>query len=192
MAKANLRQFDYKKVARLDTAMWQSYAHSDRDFLRLFLQAFTLIKYQLGFSWYATAKLAYYSGWAAAAYRLRQGKENYPRAQKNLFKLFETVSDNCVEPFDFKKAAELELEWWDIQRYPEIHQKTLAQSLNENMAAVYNVSVGSIKGYGQNRALALSLISNGKDARVASPDSEKIFMLISKAWQSLHQAVNCS
>jgi len=181
MAKANLRRFDYRKVARLDTAMWRSYADADRKFFGLFIQAFTLIKYQLGFSWLATIKLAYYAGRAAAAYRLRKGKENYPLARKNLTKLFETVSRNCDRPFDFKRAAELELEWWDIQRYPEKHQKTLAQSLNENMAAVYGVSAASIKGYGNNRAAALALLNDGSSKQMA--------VLLAKAWQSLHAAV---
>ncbi|HZL08007.1 MAG TPA: hypothetical protein VFC50_02330 [Candidatus Dormibacteraeota bacterium] len=181
MAKANLRQFNYQKAAKLDTAMWQSYANADREFFGLFIQAFSLIKYQLGFSWPATIKLAYYAGRAAAAYRLRKGKENYPLARRNLTKLFETVSRNCDSPFDFKRAAKLELEWWDIQRYPEKHQKTLAQSLNENMAAVYGVSAASIKGYGNNRAAALELLNDGSSKQMAT--------LLTKAWQSLHSGV---
>jgi len=189
MAKANLGKFDYQKVAKLDAAMWQSYANADRKFFRLFPQAFILIKYQLGFSWLATAKLAYYAGRAAVAYRLRKGNENYSLAEANLIKLFETVSKNCTKPFNFKKAARLELEWWDIQRYPEKHQKTLARSLNENMAAVYGVSADSIKGYGHNRALALSLLGNDSGKRVTPLDSKKLTKLLAKAWQSLHAGV---
>ncbi len=146
MAKSDITQFDYQKVAKLDTNMWISYRNSDRRSIGLFLQAFRLIKYELRFSWATTFKMGHYAGWAAAVYRLRKGNENYAKAQKNLTKLFKTVSANCTEPFDYNKAAKLELEWWDIQRYPKKHTKSLEQSLAENMAAVYNVTTKKNRG----------------------------------------------
>jgi hypothetical protein len=129
--------------------------------------------------------MAYYAGWAAAVYRLRKGKENYPRAQKNLTKLFKTVSDNCTHPFDYNLAAKLELEWWDIQRYPKKHKKSLEQSLAENMAAVFNVNSNKTVGYGRNRAKALMLLSKGDQTF----DKDEFSMLLKKSWKSLYDSI---
>lgn len=187
MSKADIMKFNYEKVAKLDAAMWQSYQNSDKRFILLFPQAFILIKYQLRFSWFATFKLAYYAGWAAIAYRLRKGKENYNSAEKNLIKLFQTVSKNCTTPFDFKKAAKLELEWWDIERYPEKHKKPLSQSMNENMAAVYGVKPSNINGYGLNRAHAIGLLASREKSKSSTEIANK---LLSDAWQALHKGIN--
>ena len=185
MAKSEITHFDYQKVARLDTNMWISYRDSNRKSLGLFLQAFRLIKYELRFTWPTTLRLAYYAGSAAAVYRLRKGNENYPKAQFNLTKLFKTVSDNCTKPFNYRKAAKLELEWWDIQRYPDKHEKSLEQSLSENMAAVYNVNANKTGGYGRNRAIALVLL-NKDDQKF---DKDDFSALIYKSWKSLHDSI---
>lgn len=179
---ADLTRFDYQKVAKLDAETWRSYYNGNHNFYRLFTQALGLIKNQFGFSWYASAKLAYYAGWAASSYRLKSRNENYPRTLKNLTKMFKTVSANCSKPFDFKKAAELELEWWDIQRYPGKHKKSLAQSLDENMTTVYGLNDGSVKGYGSNRAAALELLNK-------TGDDKQIRDYLVKAWRSLHLAI---
>lgn len=185
MTKSDITQFNYQKVAKLDTDMWISYRKSDRKSIGLFLQAFRLIKYELRFSWSTTFKMAYYAGWAATVYRLRKGKENYPEAQKNLTKLFKTVSDNCTKPFNYHKAAKLELEWWDIQRYPKKHKKSLEQSLAENMAAVYNLTAKKTEGYGRNRAKALLLLS--KDDKKF--DRGEFSKLLTNSWKSLHDTI---
>lgn len=105
--------------------------------------------------------------------------------KKNLTKLFKTVSDNCTQPFDYGEAAKLELEWWDIQRYPEKHKKSLEQSLAENMAAVYNVAALKTEGYGRNRAKALLLLS--KDDQTF--DKGEFSTLLNKSWESLHESI---
>lgn len=88
MARSDITQFDYQKVAKLDTNMWISYRNSDRNVIGLFLEAFRLIKHELRFSWITTFKMAIYAGQAAAVYRLRKGNENYGRAQKKSNKTF--------------------------------------------------------------------------------------------------------
>lgn len=186
MHKVDLTKFDYQKVADLDSRLWRLYAHGDRGPVILFFRAFALIKYQLGFSWIVTVRLGHYATGAAIGYRLRkEGSENYARSQKYLTKLFKTISEASVQPFDIAEAARLELEWWDIQRYPKRYKKSLAQSLNENMAAVYGVTPNSIKGYGTNRAKALLMMSEGNKPI----NFDQMDRLLCQAWRSLHQSV---
>lgn len=189
MAKSDLRQFDYQEVAKLDNGMWRSYYNLNHDFFGLFLRALKLVKNQLRFSWYVTIRLAYYAGRAAVDYRLKKGKENYPRTLRSLIKFFKTISTNCIKPFDYKRAAELELEWWDIHRYPDKYKKTLEQSLAENMAVIYGVDASRLKGYGHNRASALLLLNQKGVKHKSLPYKKKIAELLEESWRSLYSAV---
>jgi len=187
MVKSNLRQFDYKKVAKLDADMWRSYYN--HQFLKLFVQLLHIMRTQLHLNWWLTLRLARYSGWAATDYRLKMGHENYPRVLKNLVKFYKIVSNNCTEPFDYRKAAELELEWWDIHRYPSKYKKSLEQSLADAQAAIYHTSSTKFKDYAHNRAVAMLLPNHEGDKQTNPPDWGKINELALKSWHSLHTAV---
>ena len=129
MAKSDLRQFDYKKVARLDTAMWRAYYN--HQFIKLFFLLLQVMRSQLRLNWYLTVKMAYYAGWAAADYRLRKGREDYKKTLSNLTKYEKILSEHSIQPFDYEKVARLELEWWDIHRYPKKYKKSLMISESE-------------------------------------------------------------
>jgi hypothetical protein len=187
MAKSDLRQFDYEKVAGLDTDMWRSYYN--HQFLKMFVQLLQVMRTQLRLNWFLTFRLALYSGWAAADYRLQKGREDYPRVQKNLVKFYKIISDNCTEPFDYQKAAELELEWWDIHRYPSRYKKNLEQSLADTQAAIYHTRPTKFKEYAHSRAVAMLLPNHEGDKQENPPDWDEIHKLVLKSWQSLHTAI---
>lgn len=187
MSKSDLRQFDYEKVAKLDAAMWRSYYN--HQFIKLFMQLLQLMRTQLHLNWLLVLRLSLYSGWAATDYRLKKGRENYPRVLKNLTKFYKIISDNCTEPFDYKKAAEFELEWWDIHRYPDRYKKSLEQSLADAQEAVYNTDSTKFKKYAHNRAVAMQLPNHEGDKQDNPPNWNEIYELVLKCWQSLHEAV---
>lgn len=187
MAKANLRQFDYKKVAKLDADMWRSYYN--HQFIKLFKQLCMIISTQMRLSWFHTLRLAFHSGWAATDYRLNKGQENYHRVLKNLVKFYKIISDNCTEPFDYQKAGELELEWWNIHRYPDKYKKSLEQSLADAQAAIYNTSPAKFNKYAHIRAIAMQLPNHQGDKQDNPPDWNEINQLLLKSWHSLHTTV---
>jgi len=182
MAKKNLREFDYKKTAKLDTDMWEAYYN--HNFLRLFMLLLKLMRSQFQFNWPTALKSAYYAAIAATNYRLRYGKETFPVAQKYLVKFYKLVSDNATEPFNYQKAAETELEWWNIHRYPTKYEKKLGVSLAEGMAVIYNGKSADFMKYGDYRAEAMILRDNTK----AKPDWQKIGALLDTSWQALYDA----
>jgi hypothetical protein len=187
MAKSNLRQFDYKKVARLDADMWRSYYN--HQFIKMFIQLVRVMRTQLHLNWFLTLRLARYSGWAAADYRLKKGRENYPRVLRNLVKFYKIISDNCTEPFDYQHVAELELEWWDIHRYPNKYKKSLEQSLADAQAAIYGTDSVKFKAYAHSRAVAMLLPKHEGDKQDNPPDWLKINDLTLKSWHALYTAV---
>lgn len=111
-----LRDLDPKKIAKYDADMWHAYYN--HEFFKLTIQLYALTKYLYGLGWFSTLRLAYYSGWAAADYRIRKHRENYPRVLKNITKFYKLIYDKSPLTFDVARTAELELEWWDIHRYP--------------------------------------------------------------------------
>jgi hypothetical protein len=187
MAKADLRQFDYKKTGRLDSEMWRAYYN--HQFIKLFRQLLKLIRSQLGLNWLVTLRLAYYSAWAAADYRINRKSVNKKRVLNNLCKYYKLISKHSVEQFDYKKAAELELKWWDVHRASYENSQELENSLAEAAAVIYNVQPTTLKDYAHYRAEAMLLPRHQGDSDKNIINWPKIEELTIKSWQSLHTAV---
>lgn len=188
MSKVDIRHFDYGRMAVLDAAMWRSYYN--HQFFKLFVQLIKLVKTQLGFGWFLTIRLAFYSGWAAAYYRVhRQRGVDNSRVIKNLTKFYGLISANSLRPFDHKKAAKLELKWWDVHRSSYENNPALEQSLAEGAAAVYDVAPSSLKTYAHYRAVAMILPRHQGDDQDTPTDWKEIERLLTKAWQALHAVV---
>ncbi|HET8670044.1 MAG TPA: hypothetical protein VFM05_05290 [Candidatus Saccharimonadales bacterium] len=182
MAK-DLRKFDYKKTATLDAEMWRAYY--DHHFFRMFALLLKLMRSQFQFGWILALRAAYYAAVAAIDWRVSFGNENHRRVQKRLVKFYKLISDHAREPFDYKKAAEIEAEWWAIHRYPTRYEKPLESSLAEGMAAIYNGDPEDFLAYGKKRADAMLL----RDSKKAKPDWEKITSLLFASWKGVHDAV---
>lgn len=185
--KTDLRDFNYKEVARYDAEMW--WAYYNRHFFKLFWRLLHLVKHQLDLGWLQTLKAAYYASWAAADYRLNKGEVNERRVVKNLIKFYKIASTRSWEPFDYRKAAKLELEWWNVHRVSYKNNKDLEQSLAKSASVVYNVKPEALKEYAHYRAEAMILPQHEADNDQPHPPNwQHIRGLLDKAWQSLHEA----
>lgn len=186
MSKKNLRQLDYQKVAKLDSDMWRAYY--DHRFLKLFLLLVQLMHAQFQFGWFLALKAAYYSGFAATDYRINRGHEPYARVERHITKFYKAISDHATEPFDYRKAAKLELEWWNIHRYPKKYEKTLEASLAECMATIYSGNQKDFIEYAHYRAEAMVLRDEAGDVKKIEPDWQKIESLLLGSWKVMLQA----
>lgn len=188
MQKIDLRQFDYKRMAKLDADMWRAYYN--HQFLKLFLQLIQLLKTQFGFSWFITVRLAYYSAGAAAYYRTKKHKGvDNTRVFKNLAKFYGLIAKHSVKPFDYAKAAELELAWWDVHRKSYATNPELERSLANGAAVIYNVPAKKLHEYAHYRAEAMILPRHEGDEQSEPVDWQKLTEHLVKAWGSLHAAV---
>ena len=190
MRNINLKQFDPVAVAKLDADMWRSYYN--HQFLLLFLQLVRLLRRQFGFNWFMTIRLAYYAGWAAAYYRIKKykGVDN-TRVLKNLTKFYRQISNRATKSFDYRRAAELELAWWDIHRGSTENNGALEQSLANGASVIYGASAGSLTEYAHYRAEAMLLPRHEGDARHDTPtDWLKVTDLLVVAWRALHDELN--
>jgi hypothetical protein len=187
MTKTNLRKFDYNRVAQIDGRMWHSYYN--HRFHKLFWQMLLLLKNQLGLGWLKTLRLAFYSAWAAADYRIHRGNTNNGRIEKNLVKFYKLISDNSTEPFDYAKAGKLELDWWEVHRSSNKNNKQLEDSLAVAVAAMYNESPKKMTRYAHYRAEAMFLPGHTSD-KITKTNWVKVEQLLKESWQELFQAVN--
>lgn len=187
MAKKDLRQFDYRKVAQLDCEIWQAYYH--HRFFKMFVLMIRLFKNQLGLNNFSALRSGYHFAIASVEYRLNKNHRQSSRIPKHLAHFYKIVSNHSTVPFDYIRAADLELRWWNIHRYGPTEGKELELGLARQMATVYGVSPESLLGYARYRALVTSLRKNYMHEQKMEPDWEKIKELLVKSWKSAHQAV---
>jgi hypothetical protein len=185
--KRNLSQFDYRIVARYDTGMWRAYYQ--HRFFTLFRLLLKLFRNQFAPNRFVALRLAYYAAVAAADYRIHIGHENHQRVMKYLIKFYRTISAHCTRPFNYIEAAKMELEWWDIRRYPHNYNSTLELSLAKNMAAVYAIDADKLTAYAHYRAEAMLLRDRQGNTGSAEPDWHKIETLLVHSWKSLAEVV---
>lgn len=188
MAKSDLTKFSYQKMAQLDSDMWRAYYN--HHFFKLFFLLVRLMKTQFGFNWLITLQLAYYSGVAAAYYRIKKHKGvNNDRVLRELIRFYELISKNATRVFDYEKAAILELAWWDIHRASYENNTELEQSLAKSMAIIYNVPASKLKEYAHYRAVAMILPRHEGDSQPVPTDWDEVTTMLVKAWGSLYAAV---
>lgn len=188
MKKADLTKFDYQKVGKQDADMWRAYYN--HQFFKLFWRLLAIIKSQLGLTWFKTIRIAYYAGWAAADYRINRKNVNQKRILKNLVKYCKLISDNSVQPFDYQKAAELELRWWNVHRKSTQNNKALEEAIAAAAAITYNADPKKFMKYGHYRAEAMILPRHHGDSKDNIIEWQKIYELTIKSWQELHKAAN--
>lgn len=188
MSKVDLRQFDYKKIAEFDSAMWRAYYN--HQFIKLTLHLARLLKTQLGLNWLKTIRIAYYAAWAATYYRINKDKGvDNKKVLSALTKFYKSMYINSINEFDYKKGAELELKWWDIHRSSKKNSKELEQALADSASLVYGVPPGQLTNYAHYRAEAMFLPQHQGDKQANPPDWSKIEKLLIKSWKELHTAV---
>lgn len=189
MRKTSLRDFDYKEVAHHEAAMWRAYyQHS---FLKLFIQLSRITRSQLRLNWFVTLRLAYHSAFAAMYYRVGKGDKKTVVPLKHLTTWYRIISKHSTRPFDYKKAAQADIDWWDLPRYPGKSSQKLQDGLASSAGFMYNTDPKKLRAYAQHRTEAMYVPTheNEGDSRKTQAAYQEIETLLEKAWSSLHKAV---
>jgi hypothetical protein len=151
------RSFDPQLVARVESAAWVAYYRRNWPvFLR---SALTLSRRTFGLPWPATLWCSWLVLQANRVWA--PFPDNDPeKAWRTMERLYRFVQQRYGEPFDPKRAATLELEWWRVHR--EIQHAdagrddgALAHALARLYAHVYGVPETAVRGAAVQRALAM-------------------------------------
>lgn len=164
----SLREFDPNRVATLETKMWKAYyAHR---FLRLAVLLLRLFKEQFHVNFFVALQLAYYSSKAAAIFR-KTG--NQPETERLLTRYYQVLEHHAHESFDVSKAAQLELKWWIIHRYPKKYEESLATVLAQAMAVLYSTTPTKLEEYATHRTVAMGFRDKATHLDKVEPDWQR-------------------
>jgi hypothetical protein len=189
-AKKNLRQFNPEEIAKFDASLWQAYYR--HQFIKLFFIMFRFamkIHKDFGFSYLNIIKMAYHTVLAAMDFRLNRNKENKERTIKKLTKAFKIMERYSLEKFDYKKAAELQIDWWFIDRYPEKYNTTREEGIAKAEGVIFNIEPEKLKEYAHFRAKAMTMQDKAEEGGYVA-DWQEIESLLVKSFTSLHVAIN--
>ena len=186
MRKSNLKKFDPRRIAHLDREMWEAYYA--RRMGRLFLLLVRLMHEFFGFQYFYVLRVAYYSARAARDFQKHRGQENHQRIVSNLAKAYRIISEHSMEPFDYRKTAELELQWWLVDRYPDQYQMSRREALASHMASLYHIDPVQLEGYAHTRALAMEMQDEAEEKKTTA-NLDQIETLLQNSYESLYQAV---
>jgi hypothetical protein len=185
-SRSDLREFEPKEVARLETDMWRSYY--ERHQVRLFLQLTGLLRTQYHMSFLRSNITAYHAAKAAFVFKDGKQRSDYERALPDVGRFYTAINRVSKTPFDADKASRLELEWWIIHRQREQYgQEALARALMDLQAEVFHMPAGRFSKHGQLRAEAMTLRDSKWGAAGGMTDSDwaKIRELLEASWQDL-------
>jgi len=183
----DIREFDPKALAAIDADMWVAYYN--HRFFRLFVLLLKLNYPHFRPNPAHTLQGAYHSAMAAIVFRRTKGHEDRDTTLKHLERFYELMAAHSVQSFDYKNAAELELKWWLVDRYPERYTTSRATALAEGMAVIYNMPATKLEEYGKKRAAAMELLGTYHHDTKAFVDWDMLRKLLSEAYTGLHQAV---
>lgn len=188
--RTNIRDFDPDEVARLETAMWRSYY--DRQRLLLFSQLAELLRTQYRFPFLRSHLVAYHAAQAAFVFKDGRTRADYEQALPPLEKFYGAIRGVSDLPFDARRAARLELEWWIVHRERAQHRPgDLEGGLAESSAELYGLPVEPLMEHGRLRAEAMTIRDQkAEGGGLTEADWGKIHELLRASWQSLWRAVN--
>jgi hypothetical protein len=172
--------------------MWRSYYAKQR--LPLFNQLAELLRRQYRLPFLRSYIVAYHGARAAFVFKDGKSRTDYERALPDLLDYYTAIRKVCDTPFDIRRAAELELEWWIVHRQRDSHPPgDLDRLLAELPAEVYGVPASRFQEHARNRAQAMLLRDRLAEQEGASEaDWQQIHDMLQQSWRSLWQAVNAS
>jgi hypothetical protein len=186
----SLRAFDARELARIETQMWRSYYERHR--WRLFNELAELMSDQYGMPFWRSRLAAYHAARAAVVFQRGRNREDYLKALPDLERFYKLILRTSAEPFDVKRAAGLELEWWIVHRHRAEHPRIdLERALADLQAEIYRQPADGFRSHAQYRAEAMLLRDSVAESRSMSEwDWQKVAVLLNQSWFALRMSVS--
>ena len=185
----DLRDFDGHEVARTETAMWRSYyAHQQ---VRMFSQLAALLRRQYHMPFWRAGVAAYHAARAAAVFQQGHRRAAYEHALPSLERCYALVRRSGTEPFDVRRVARAELEWWIVHRERARHAESdLERAVAGLQSLIYGQPEAVFEKHAKARAAAMMLRDARADSGAPSEeDWRKIGALLDTSWVALQAAV---
>lgn len=148
----------------------------------------------MGPSWRAVP-YAYYAAAAAIIFRKTKGHEtdeSNQRILRLLERFYNLVERHSVQSFDAHETAQLELNWWYIDRYPDRYTKRRAEAFAEYKASFYGIAPTLLREYGEKRAAGMELLADYHHDTTYVVDWTKMERLLCESYRSLHDVLQAN
>ncbi len=180
--KEKIKKIGSDKLASLETKMWQAYY--GHNFVKLFFLIISLVNNFFGFKKISTLRGSFMLSSAVIDFRLNKGNENKERILRKLTSFSKLLFDKNSSDINYKKAAELELEWWFVDRYPERYGITREKALQEVMVFIFDLNNSDLGDYAKYRAQAMVLQDKAEE-QSKKTDWKEVEVLLKKSYSSL-------
>lgn len=194
MKTARVFDFEPKRLAHTETAMWQAYY--DRRPAKLLGLSVRLLQEQLGFNPAVALYNAYRLTRAAFAFKIGRTRPDYEKALRWLVPFYKTTHRRVKARWNPVEVAESELEWWIIHRhdFQPGQTATLEKALAKLCSLVYHLPEADLAEYAHYRAEAMLLTDEGVRARErgepVTPQWNIIRDYLEKSYRSLSGLLN--
>jgi len=129
---------------------------------------------------------------AAATFQVGSSHDHYRRALPYLERYYAGIRSVSEVPFDPRRAAALELEWWIVHREVDDHPPgDLETALAELAAELYQVPAERLWTHAARRAEAMTIRdrTSRREVGVLDDDWDRIEAILWVAWKSLADEV---
>lgn len=182
---ASLRDFDPAKLAERETTMWRDYAN--QSYPKLFYDLYQSSRREYGFSPLDSFRMALAAAHAARLFQPTQSRAEADVALPALEVYYRLLEKGLPATFDYDKAAQLELDWWQARRdkaAPGDYGRTIAAT----SALVYGVDNPLIVEAGVLRAEAMAY-RDARGDKMTAEDWSKVRSQLSAAYNKLKQGI---
>jgi hypothetical protein len=187
MKLKDLKDFKPERFAKIETNTWKAYYR--HNFFTLTILLLQLAREQFHVSYFHALRISYPFASATIYFRKNRGKENKDIILEKLTEFYKSINAIVVEKFDYKKTAELELEWWFVDRYPEKYKVSRREALRNSMASMYNVHPQGLTEYAEYRAKAMELQDEAEKENNEANWGD-VYSLLLISYESLYKAIH--
>lgn len=188
-ASESLWDFDPVVVSRLETAMWRSY-YEHRS-VALYRDLVRTLREEDHLTFWSANLAAYRAAKAAVVFQRGTARADYEKALPDLTRYYGEIRRFSANPFDVRRAAELELEWWIVHRQRTLHAAgDLERALADLQAEIYRQPSEGFLPHAKARAEAMRIRDNSAaGVGTTEADWRKIDTLLRESWTTLKREV---
>ena len=184
--RVNLRDFDPAVLGRRETSMWRNYY--EKKYLALFGDLYAVNRCEYGFSPCDSVRIAYYAAKAAKTFQPTRSRDEAQAALPVLEKYYGVMRSRSGENFEPRKAASLELDWWQLRREntPPLQWGNIVA---QTTTVVFHASNPDVDQSGQLRAEMMAYCDERRKAGITSADWAHIEEGLTRAYTSLKSGI---